>query len=150
MAWQKLVVAGLVAGVTSTLSQALVWLLSGAPLVDLFLRDARLTAAVVLGRSVLDETDRWAAVLSCATLLHFLLSIGFAAAIIALTRGLAFGRALLAGCLLGLLLYAINLYGWTLVFPWFAASRSLNTLLAHIVFGASAVGAYRMTRAGPP
>lgn len=144
MAWQKLIVAGLVAGVLSTVSQGLVWLLGGAPVVELFLRDARLTAALVLGRSVIDETDQWAVVMWWATIVHFILSIGFAFAIIALTACLTFARAVLVGCFLGLLLYVINLYGWTEVFPWFAASRSLNTAAAHIVFGASAVWAYRM------
>lgn len=143
MAWQKLIVAGLVAGVLSAVSQGLVWLFAGAPVVELFLRDARLTAALVLGRAIIDETNQWMVVVSWATTVHFVLSIGFAFAIIALTARLTFAHAVLVGGFLGLLLYVINLYGWTEAFPWFSASRSLNTALAHIVFGASAVWAYR-------
>lgn len=145
MVWQKFIVAGVVAGVASTLSQVLVWLLSGTPVAELLLRDARLTAALVLGRAIIDETDRWAVVMSCATIVHFILSIAFSYAIISLTARLTSARAVLAGGLIGLLLYAINLHGLTKVFPWFVAARSLNTAVAHIVFGASAVWAYRNT-----
>lgn len=139
----KLIVAGVVAGTASTLSQGLVWLLSGAPVVRLFLRDARLTAAVVLGRAILEETNRWLAVLFCAALVHLLLSIVFAFVIASFTASFKFVPSVLLGALIGFLLYIINLYGWTEVFPWFAESRSLNTAFAHIVFGVSAVWTYR-------
>jgi hypothetical protein len=41
-------------------------------------------------------------------------------------------------------LYAINMYGFTAIFPWFAASRDKITLTAHIAFGVVAAGAYRI------
>lgn len=141
----KLIAAGVVAGVVSTLSQGLVWLLSGSPVAELFLRDARLTAALVLGRNIIDQSDRWVLVLSCATIIHFVLSNVFSYATISLTVGLTLVRAVLAGGFLGLLLYAINLHGFTEVFPWFVVARSWNTAVAHIVFGASAVWTYRNT-----
>jgi hypothetical protein len=39
------------------------------------------------------------------------------------------------GGLLGLLLYGINFYGFTAVFPWFAEGRSWVSMFTHIVFG---------------
>lgn len=145
MAWQKVIVAGVVAGVASSVSQGLVWLLSGTPVAETFLRDARLAAALVLGRAVIDQTDRWAVILSCATAVHFVLSIGFSFAIISLVDGLTSARAVLAGGLIGLFLYVVNLYGLTEVFPWFVVARGWSTAIAHIVFGASAVWSYRIT-----
>ena len=48
---------------------------------------------------------------------------------------------LLAGVFYGLLIYAVNLYGLTWLFPWFAVSRDWVTLLAHLAFGISLSGA---------
>ena len=48
------------------------------------------------------------------------------------------------GGLFGVALYALNMYGFTAIFPWFAASRDGITLVAHIAFGVVAAGAYRV------
>ena len=52
--------------------------------------------------------------------------------------------ALLAGGVLVLALFVVNMYGFTALFPWFAASRDGITLAAHIAFGVVAAGAYRV------
>jgi hypothetical protein len=51
-------------------------------------------------------------------------------------------------------LYALNMYGFTALFPWFIATRDWITLCAHIVFGASCTlacrwAAARLSHAGP-
>lgn len=43
--------------------------------------------------------------------------------------------ALAAGGFYGLMLYMVNLYGLTMLFPWFSVARDWITLLAHLVFG---------------
>lgn len=78
-----------------------------------------------------------------ATLIHFALSIIYAALFAALTMRLRTITALLAGCIFGIMLYVINLYGFTQVFPWFAAARGWIALAAHVAFGISAILGYR-------
>ena len=46
----------------------------------------------------------------------------------------AVGASLLIGALFGLALYAVNLYGFTVLFPWFAQAR-LDYDHRHLVFG---------------
>ena len=35
----------------------------------------------------------------------------------------------------GLVLYAVNFYGFTYMFPWFAEARHWATIVAHMAFG---------------
>ena len=43
----------------------------------------------------------------------------------------------------GSALYAVNLYGFTALFPWFAQARDWITITAHLMFGVTAAGVYR-------
>ena len=43
--------------------------------------------------------------------------------------------AVSGGLLFGLVIYAVNFYGFTAVFPWFAEARNWITILAHTIFG---------------
>jgi uncharacterized membrane protein YagU involved in acid resistance len=142
--------AGIVAGTVATLAQLLLWWLAAAPLPETFYRDTRLAAAIVLPQSIIAPGELltlpdWA-MLAAATVLHFALSVIYAAAFILLARRLRLkaSRLPLAGLLFGLALYLVNMYGFTLLFPWFALVRDWITLAAHLVFGlglALAVGA---------
>lgn len=136
--------AGGVAGTVATLAQVFLWWLAGLPLFDTLLRDARLAAAIVLGRGALSEASMatWS-ILLVATLVHFALSAAYALLPAHFSGRLPLLPDLLSGGLYGLLLYAINMYGFTAVFPWFALVRDPITLLAHVVFGISLVGACR-------
>lgn len=129
-------VVGLAAGVASTAAQLALWALAGMPLFDTLFRDARLTAAVILGADVLPppSTPRWD-ILLAATLIHFALSIAYALIPAALVGRLATRSAMVGGALYGLTIYAINMYGFTLLFPWFAIARDWVTLATHLVFG---------------
>jgi hypothetical protein len=137
--------AGVGAGVIATGAQLIFWWIAGRPVIETLLRDARLTAAIALGPDVLPppSTAQWD-VLLAATVIHFALSVTYAL----LPAGL-FGRmngwlGALAGAAYGLAIYVVNLYGFTVLFPWFAVSRDGATLLAHLVFGLALVGGCRL------
>jgi hypothetical protein len=78
-----------------------------------------------------------------ATLVHFALSIAYALALSVFIARLSTPLSLLAGAAFGLLLYAINMYGFTFVFPWFAAARDWITAATHVVFGIVAAAVYK-------
>ncbi len=147
--WQAIIGAGVIAGVLSTLVQVVLWVMLGDDFPSVLFRDARLAAALVLGSRVLPPPATFdAAVMLAATLIHFALSIVYAALIVVVTVRLAMRPALLAGALCGAALYAINLYGFTQVFPWFVEARSANALAAHVAFGMASVWGYRLLRNG--
>lgn len=137
------VLAGLIAGTVSTAAQLLLWWLSSVPLPDVLYRDTRLAAAMVLPHGIiaLDQLFQppglmiWAA----ATAVHFALSGVYAAVFIYLAARLRISdwRLLPAGVVFGLLIYAINMYGFTFLMPWFFLVRDGITMAAHAVFGLS-------------
>jgi uncharacterized membrane protein YagU involved in acid resistance len=107
-------------------------------------RDARLAAAIVLGRTVLPPPASFdAGVTAVATLVHFALSIAYGLAIAMLVRSLRWRASLLAGAAAGLAIYLANMYGFTALYPWFEQVRTWDTLLAHLAFGLVAAAVYR-------
>lgn len=129
-------VAGLSAGVLATLVQLVLWWLAEIPLGETLFRDARLTAALLMGPEVLPPpaTAEWD-ILLVATLIHFSLSVAYALIPASLVGHWQTREALLAGAVYGLLIYMVNLYGLTMFFPWFAVSRDWVTLVVHLIFG---------------
>ena len=137
--------AGIVAGILATLVQIVLWATFTNALPEVLFRDARLTAAIVMGRGVLPPPATFdGRVMLLAALLHFALSIAYAFAVACLVSGLRNAYTWLTGAVFGLLLYALNLYGFTSVFPWFEVARGWITAAAHVAFGVSAAGAYRL------
>lgn len=136
-------VAGLGAGVLATVVQLMLRWLAETPLIDTLFRDARLTAALIMGPGVLPppSTASWP-ILLAATLIHFALSMVYALLPALLGGRWRTGPALFAGALYGLLIYGVNLYGFTLLFPWFTVTRGWVTLVAHLVFGVALTGGY--------
>ncbi|WP_241331931.1 sodium:proline symporter [Burkholderia cenocepacia] len=134
------------AAVGSTVIELLLWAIAGDDAVRNLLRDARLTAAIVMGRSVLGAGGFDPLVMGMATLVHAALSLVYAAVLARLVRNLSRVAALLAGGAFGLLLYGVNLYGFTTIFPWFIAVRGAITLIAHLVFGITAAAVYDVAR----
>lgn len=134
-------VAGLGAGVLATVAQLLLWWLAEMPLIETLFRDARLTAALIMGPGVLPppSTASWP-ILLVASLIHFSLSMAYALLPALLVSRWRTGPSLFAGALYGLLIYGVNLYGFTLLFPWFAVTRDWVTLVAHLVFGVTLAG----------
>jgi hypothetical protein len=140
---------GLGAGVMATAAQLVLWWLAAMPVLETLFRDARLTAAMVLGSGVLPppSTAPWD-VLLVATLIHFGLSFAYALIPSHLASQLRTGSGLWAGALYGLIIYVVNMYGFTLLFPWFAVVRDWVTLAAHIVFGVALVAGCRVIAVG--
>lgn len=142
--WRATIWAGVIAGTLATLIQVLLWLVFTDDFPAILFRDARLTAALVLGGSVLPPPATFdAGIMLASTLVHFALSIAYAALLAPLTVRLGSISALLAGTVFGVALYIVNLYGFTAIFPWFAQARGWITLIAHGVFGVTVISVYR-------
>lgn len=137
------IAAGLVAGTVATLFEIALWWLAAVPLMAALERDTRLVAAIALGPAVLDTPGAvpWSVWL-LATLIHFALSCLYGLILARRIDRQPLGRGLLAGGLFGAALYLVNLYGFTLLFPWFAAVRDWITGLTHLIFGVALAASY--------
>lgn len=137
-----LLFAGIGAGVIATVAQLVLWWLNQIPVLETLFRDARLTAALLMGPGVLPppSTAQWD-ILLVATMIHFALSITYALIPALLLTRLPAVPALIAGAFYGLAIYGVNLYGFTVLFPWFSVARDWVTLITHLVFGVTLVGA---------
>ena len=142
--WRSAALAGIAAGVVATLVQIALWWAASEPLSAMLFRDVRLTAAIVIGRQVLPPpaTFDWSIML-VATLVDFSLSIAYGLTLSVLISRLSTPLSLLAGAAFGLFLYAINMYGFTFIYPWFAAARDWITATTHVVFGLVIVAIYK-------
>ncbi|RQS48636.1 sodium:proline symporter [Burkholderia sp. Bp8986] len=135
------------AAVGSTVIELLLWPIAGEDPFHNLLRDARLTAALVMGRAVLGASPGFdPTIMGVATLVHAALSLAYTAVLARMVRNLSPGAALVAGGAFGLVLYGINLHAFTAIFPWFVPVRGAITLIAHVVFGVMAAGVYCIVR----
>jgi len=143
--WRAAIGAGIAAGIIATLVQIALWAVFTDALPAILFRDARFAAAIVMGRSVLPPLASfdWT-VMFVATAVHFTLSIAYAVTLAALITPLALPSAVIAGVSFGLLIYGLNMYGFTAVFPWFETTRDWITAAAHGAFGGAAAAAYKM------
>jgi len=139
-----LLFAGVWAGTIATGAQLALWWLADRPVLETLVRDARLTAAIVMGPDILaPHSTALIEILLVATVIHFALSVIYALLPVFLAARLTAWPSMLAGALYGLAIYAINLHGFTLLFPWFVVARDGATLLTHLVFGAALFGGCR-------
>ena len=139
--WRAAIYAGIAAGIIATAVQIILWWACWDVLPGILYRDARLAAAIVMGSGVLPPpaTFDWA-VMSVATLIHFALSITYSIILARFVTRCGMLFALFVGVLYGLALFGVNMYGFTMLFPWFAEARDWITLVAHAVFGGSCAG----------
>ena len=139
--WRAAIWSGIIAGA--------VFMMLEMVLVPVFLGGSpwgppRMIAAIAMGKEVLPPPDSFALVpLMVAMMVHFLLSI-----VLAVILGLIVGRlgtaaALMAGAVFGLVVYLVNFYGMTAVFPWFAMARNWISIFAHVMFGVVAALSYK-------
>lgn len=97
----------------------------------------RMIAAIGMGEGVLPPPATFdAAIVLVAMLIHFGLSVVLAFVFAFIARGRAIGMAVGLGAAFGLVVYFVNFYGMTAVFPWFAMARGWIGIFAHIVYGA--------------
>jgi uncharacterized membrane protein YagU involved in acid resistance len=105
----------------------------------------RMMAAIVLGQEVLPPPGTFDfGIVMAAVVLHLVISIIYAI-ILALILGAAktsFWVSILIGAVFGYLLYLVNFYVFTAVFPWFAEARNWVSAFAHIIFGIAAAWSY--------
>lgn len=144
LSWSAAIWAGIVAGTVATGAQMVLWWIFTDDLPEILYRDARLTAAILMGTEVLPPPPAfdWK-VMAVATLIHFAISIAYSLLLACLIFRLGLMLAVLVGSLYGLILYAINMYGMTVLFPWFSVARDWITIVAHVVFGVSLASTYK-------
>jgi hypothetical protein len=149
--WAGIVCSGLAAGTLATLAQVMLLLALGDDVPAILSRDARLTAALALGSSVLPPGGFDAWIWFVAAVIHFALSVAYAALLWPLAR-LPRATVLISGAVFGIALYGINLYGFTEIYPWFAQARGPSAAFAHVAFGVTAAAVSRflaLRSAGP-
>ncbi len=142
--WGAAISAGIVSGIIATAVQIALWWVFLDALPGILYRDARLTAAIFMGEAVLPPpaTFEWDVML-VATLFHFALSITYSLILVYLISRVGRIPSMLAGGVYGVILYGINMYGITVVFPWFSQVRDWITILTHVVFGISIAVTYK-------
>ena len=139
--WKAAIIAGIVAGaIFMILEMMLVPLIGGGSPWG----PPRMIAAIGMGKDVLPPPADFAVMpLMVAMLIHFPLSIVFAVILAFVIQRFGLGLAILIGAVFGLVLYFVNFYGFTAIFPWFAMARNAVTIFTHIVFGAAAAWIYK-------
>jgi hypothetical protein len=96
----------------------------------------RMIAAITQGSAMLPPPDTAdISVTLAAVILHFVMSLTYALFFAFIAKGRSVRAATLLGAGYGLLLYLLNFYGFTELFPWFAGARNWGAALAHVVFG---------------
>ena len=142
--WSAAAYAGVAAGILATVVEIVLWSVFTDALPEILYRDTRFAAAIAIGPGALSPPAGfdWRVMLA-ATLVHFALSVVYALVLSRLISRLRAFPSLLAGAAFGLFLYALNMYGFTAVFPWFEAARDWITAAAHVAFGLAAAGVYR-------
>lgn len=138
-----IILAAIAAAVLSTLAQMLLWWIHDDGVIQSLLRDSRFAAAIVLGRGVLSSPASFdPLVIGIAALVHAFLSFAYCAVLALAIQRHALPANIATGAIFGLVLYVINLHGFTTIFPWFIESRGWITLAAHLVFGSTAAHIY--------
>lgn len=106
----------------------------------------RVIAAILLGEDILQPAGANVlfdiGVILAAVVLHFTFSVFFASLIGVAVRKVDVGAALMIGGLSGLVIYFINYYGFTALFPWFEMSRNWVSIISHLSFGIVAAWAF--------
>lgn len=102
----------------------------------------RYIASLVMGDTVLTSADTTSLIVG--VLVHFGLSLLFTLIITIVVHRWGLLVGIVGGGLLGVAIYAINLYTLTLAFPWFFAMNGTAWLLSHLFFGMVAGGVYEM------
>ena len=96
----------------------------------------RMMGAILLGSGVLPPPATFDFGVTLAALaVHLPLSIVFAVIIGYLVRKTTTGTGIVIGAVIGLVLYFINFYGFTALFPWFANARNWVQIVIHVLFG---------------
>ena len=142
MDWKAVIWAAIIAGIVfMMLEMALVATVGGVSPWG----PPRMIAAMAMGEGVLPPPATFEmAPMLVAMLVHFIVSVVYAAILgwVISSRDLNLGMSLLVGTLFGLLIYFLNFYVFTAVWPWFAMARGMISIFAHAVYGLTLGWAY--------
>jgi uncharacterized membrane protein YjdF len=143
--WTAAFYAGIAAGIIATMAQIILWWAFSDSLPGIMFRDARLAAAIILGEEILpmQVAFDWPAMI-VATMIHFTLSVVYGTILAAFIVRYSMAVSIVVGIEFGFILFGVNMFGFTLIFPWFEEARDWITLVAHIVFGIVAAVVYRV------
>lgn len=137
------IVAGLIAGAAFMMLEMILvpLVMGGSPWGPPYL-----IAAIGMGKDILPPPPPSfdATILMVAMLIHFGFSMVFGVILAYIIKNMGMGAAIAVGVVYGLLLYFINFYGFTALFPWFAKARNGVTLFTHAMFGLIAAWLFKL------
>jgi hypothetical protein len=141
--WRAALTGGCVAGAVFLVIELFAMAVAGQSLWG----PLRTTAAIVMGRGALAQPATFSSgIMLMALVTHFVLSILFAVILAVIVAPFSLDSSVemasLVGAAFGVLLYVVNYYGMTQLFPWFADARSGVNFLNHILFGLVAAETY--------
>lgn len=138
--WVAAAVAGFVAcAFFSAVEMLMVLLVSGqSPWVP-----PRMVAAIVLGPGILSQPATFdVSIVAMALLVHAAISVVLGVVLGAIVAPFRLDSDVVtvsvAGAVFGLIVYAVNFYVMTQLFPWFIESRGWTMVAGHVIFGAFA------------
>lgn len=103
----------------------------------------RMVAATVHGAGTIAPADAFdLSLVGTGVLLHFALSVLYAFALAGLLADFRAWAAPWVGIAFGVALYFANFHGFSHVYWWFVELRTLDTLIAHALFGLLLARAY--------
>lgn len=146
--WAAAAVAGFVAcAFFSAVEMLMVLLVSGqSPWVP-----PRMVAAIVLGPGILSQPATFdVSIVAMALLVHAAIGVVLGVVLGAIIAPFRLDSDIvtvsIAGGVFGLVVYVVNFYVMTQMFPWFIESRGWTMVLGHVVFGAFAGYMYWVLR----
>lgn len=139
MTWRAVLIAAFIAGTA--------FLLVNLALTNMLYEinpalSLRYIASLVMGESVLMADDTTSLIVG--VLVHYGLSLLFTLVIAVVVHRWGLLVGIIGGGVLGVAIYAINLYTFTLAFPWFFAMNGTVWVLSHLFFGMVAGGVYEL------
>lgn len=140
--WRVAIVAGLVAGAVFLIVTALYMGLRYGLSLWVVLR---YIASIVLGEQVLPPPASFdAGIVIVGLLVNFALAIFYALILASLIHRWGLLVGVVGGALFGVALYYINLYTFTLLYPWFFVLHGTALLTSHVLYGIVAGGVYEL------
>jgi hypothetical protein len=127
--------AGIVAGVVFIMLEMFLVVYFGG---DSPWAPPRMMAAIAMGKDVLPPPATFdLGIMMAALAVHLVLAVayGLILGLVVARVGLSPATTVLAGLLFGIVLYVVNFYLFTGLFPWFAMARNWMSIFAHAVFG---------------
>ncbi|HZQ06118.1 MAG TPA: hypothetical protein VFD70_06020 [Anaerolineae bacterium] len=140
--WRIAILAGICAGIVFLIVDILYLTLVKHLDAWVFFRYA---ASLVLGERVLPPPSGFdAAIVLVGLIVNFVLAIVYALILAFIIHRWGLLVGVIGGALFGAAIYFINLYTFTLWFPWFFALHSVPFLISTILFGIVAGGVYEL------